>query len=402
MNLRTNNKIFLLTIEPPLPFGGAAARWFYVLVTELRKRGYQVKIFSICSKPDEMIKAQTEFSDITCFMMPQNTGSQKIFQKFNTLLRPFSYMFDSKILNAIEKELEAGQYDVIHLEQIWSGWAIPKKFRNISVLNIHHFMSIDIEGGAKKNLRSRYEYWQIERAEKYLSGLYPFVRTCSERLERKIKEWHPTINFKMLMTVPVGIDSSLYQYIENEKRSDLKMVSLIASMNWYPGFSAAKRLLDKLWPQIKKEVPGAKLQIIGWEAKKALKDYLDLPDIIIDENVPEVRPYFERANVFLYSPVRGSGMKIKILESMLFGIPVITTIEGIEGLEAKKINDLPAALVAEDDAGLISHAVRLLNNVDEQNKIRKNARDYIGQYCSPKNTVDGILQIYKKILEQGK
>ena len=52
----------------------------------------------------------------------------------------------------------------------------------------------------------------------------------------------------------------------------------------------------------------------------------------------------------VYAPSRGSGMKIKILEAMAFGVPVVTTSEGVEGFPAV---DGVHAGVCEDDAGLI-------------------------------------------------
>ena len=71
--------------------------------------------------------------------------------------------------------------------------------------------------------------------------------------------------------VPVGIDTALYSYIPDERRDRGATVTLIGTMGWYPGYSAAVRLLDRLWPEIKRRVPGAKLQIVGWSARSALE-----------------------------------------------------------------------------------------------------------------------------------
>ena len=131
---------------------------------------------------------------------------------------------------------------------------------------------------------------------------------------------------------------------------------MIGSMNWYPSHSAAVRLLTRLWPEIKRRIPNARVQIVGWQARSALKEFLEMPDVTIEENVPDIRAYFERTGVMLYAPARGSGMKVKILESFGFGVPVVTTSEGVEGLPAV---DGVHAGVCEDDAGLIDRAVEL-------------------------------------------
>ena len=125
-------------------------------------------------------------------------------------------------------------------------------------------------------------------------------------------------------TVPVGIDPGLYPYIPDDRRTGEPVVSVIGNMGWYPTHSAAVRLLTRLWPEVKKRVPAARLQLVGWGARSALKDYLALPDVTVEENVPDTRPYFERTAVLLYAPGRGSGMKIKILEALGYGVPVVT------------------------------------------------------------------------------
>jgi glycosyltransferase involved in cell wall biosynthesis len=196
-------------------------------------------------------------------------------------------------------------------------------------------------------------------------------------------------------TVPVGLDSSLYRYIPDDRRAEEPVVTLIGSMGWYPGRSAAVRLLTRLWPEIKRRVPEARLQVVGWSARSMLADYLNRPDVTIEENVADVQPYFDRTGVFLYAPSRGSGMKIKILEAMAFGVPVVTTSEGVEGLPAE---DGVHAGVCEDDEGLIDRTVALLGDRERQNRQRRAARDLLETHCAPAATLDAIESIYQSML----
>ena len=77
--------------------------------------------------------------------------------------------------------------------------------------------------------------------------------------------------------VPLGIDPSLYPYISDDRRTAQPVVSVIGSMNWHPSHSAAVRLLTRLWPEIKRRVPNARVQIVGWQARSALKEFLEMP-----------------------------------------------------------------------------------------------------------------------------
>jgi glycosyltransferase involved in cell wall biosynthesis len=99
--------------------------------------------------------------------------------------------------------------------------------------------------------------------------------------------------------------------------------------------------------------------------------------------------------VLLYAPARGSGMKIKILEAMSFGVPVVTTSEGVEGIPAR---DGIEAGVCEDDAGLIERTVTLLEDPARQNRQRAAARALVETHCGPEPTLDRIEKIHEAML----
>ena len=113
---------------------------------------------------------------------------------------------------------------------------------------------------------------------------------------------------------------------------------------------------------------------------------------------PTPAAYFERTGVMLYAPSRGSGMKIKILEAMGFGVPVVTTSEGVEGLPAV---DGVHAGVCEDDAGLIDRAVALLQDPARQDRQRHAGRALLESHCGAVPTVDAIESIYAAMLSRG-
>ncbi|HEV2171695.1 MAG TPA: glycosyltransferase, partial [Candidatus Binatus sp.] len=128
--------------------------------------------------------------------------------------------------------------------------------------------------------------------------------------------------------------------------------------------------------------------------RSALRDFIGLPGVEIVENVADVRPFFESIGVLVYAPTRGSGMKIKVLEAMAFGVPVVTTGEGVEGLPAE---DGVHAGIADDDEGLIERTVEMLLDEGRQNRLRRTARDLVESHCSPERTVSAIESIYERM-----
>ena len=139
----------------------------------------------------------------------------------------------------------------------------------------------------------------------------------------------------------------------------------------------------------------ARLQIVGWEARRALREYLPQPGVAVAENVPDARPYFERTTLFLYAPERGSGMKVKVLEAFAYGVPVVTTSEGIEGIAAQ---DGIHVGCSDDDEGLCERAIALLGDQSLQERQRRAARELVNQQCRPDVVLDQLETCYAEML----
>ncbi len=387
-------KILLILIEPPLPFGNAGSRWFHVLLKELEARGHQVDTLVVSGVDSDIEKAQVKFAqknNIFFFPFGKNKG---FLGKLKTIFLPHKYIFNKDFYLKF-LSLKPESYDILHIEQTWAGW-VGFPYKNKTLINVHFLQSIDLGLSKPKSWKMWLLYKSWFCAEKFILQKYPYIRTCSSRLTEAIQQWNP--QRPMVATVPFSLDLDLYPWIPREKRqSHRPIITLIGGMTWYPSVSAAERLLKELWPEIKKQIPHAVLRIVGWSARSALKDFLNMKDVEILENVPDIQPYFEEASVMLYAPARGSGMKIKIMESLAFGIPVVTTSEGAEGLPAQ---DMVHMGLCEDNAGLIQRTVQILKDADLQEKLRVQGRTLIAGHCGQQKTVSEIEELYKKILQK--
>jgi glycosyltransferase involved in cell wall biosynthesis len=88
-------------------------------------------------------------------------------------------------------------------------------------------------------------------------------------------------------------------------------------------------------------------------------------------------------------------MKVKVMESMAYGVPVVTTWEGMEGIDYE---DGRECWVAGSDEELAARVCRLLENGAERQQMREAARSLIEQHYSPRPVVDKIISVYEQLL----
>ncbi|MDM9383280.1 glycosyltransferase family 4 protein [Chlorogloeopsis sp. ULAP01] len=381
-------RVLLVINSLPLPFGNADARWYYVLFKGLVNKGHHVTAFATCSKLEDIAKAQALFPasdyDLRCYPVPNRKNG--LIAKMETLRRPYSYIFSSDLCQDLASEL-AKPHDILHLEQLWSGW-LGLEHKERAIINVHYLFSLDRAFEYQNSLGTRLRRFFTYRAEQKLLKAFPRIITLSERLAKHINQINPQAS---IYTVPLGIDFSLYPFLEQKQINQQPILGLIGGFNWTPTYSAAERLLTRLWPEIKRRVPNAKLQMVGRNAKNALAAFTDIEDLEIYQDVPDTLPYFTKTDVMLYAPIAGSGMKVKVMEAFALGTPVVTTSDGVEGIPAL---DGVHAGICEDDQGLIERTVALLNNSSLQQERRVQARQLLENYCSPQITIEQIERVY--------
>jgi polysaccharide biosynthesis protein PslH len=389
-------RIIVVTPAVPHPFGDTAAKWSFVLLRELLKRGHEVVSLTAGGDPParvseaEQILRQSAVSNRLQFIYhPLRSNSGLVVRKLRSLRRPFSELLHDREFTSDLRTAVANGYDVLHLEQLFTGWVgldVPR-----TLLNVHHFEIIDWEDRRRMTLSERKSLVQMRRATTQIIRRTRNMRMFSPRLLDKARTINPGARYWVL---PFALDMTFYPMgpiVEGP------VLGLIGSMHWIPSRSAGERLLTRIWPLVKRHVPTAKLLVAGWNAAKYLGKYLPLPNVEITENLAHPSDFFSRVAVLGYAPSRGSGMKIKVLESMAYGVPVVTTWEGVEGIDYE--NGIHC-WVEEEDEALAERISLLLMNFQARKSMREAARRLIEERYSARPVVDRMLEVYSAVARE--
>jgi len=386
-------RIVIVTPAAPHPFGDTAAKWFYVLIQELLRRGHQISCITASEEAESRVadsKARlSQFASPGQFQfrfLPMASSVPRFFRKLRTAYRPFSeLLYSDGFEKALVSELEKG-YDVLHLEQLWTGWAGFERPR--SLLNVHHFELIDLELQKTSTWHDKKMLSHMRRATETILRSSQNIRVFTSRLLEKARTMNTAAKY---WVVPFALDLGLYPF---QPLTEEPVVGLMGSMHWLPSRSAGERLLTKIWPLVKQQIPESRLLIAGWNAKKFLGHHLPSPDVTLEENLAHPRDFFSRVAVMVYPPVRGSGMKIKILEAMAYGVPTVTTWEGVEGIHYE--NGVHCWVENEDER-IAEKICRLLRAREERQLMRVAARQLMEQSYSPRPVVEHMVEIYHAV-----
>lgn len=153
------------------------------------------------------------------------------------------------------------------------------------------------------------------------------------------------------------------------------VVGFVSFLRRHENRDAAFRLAEQIWPRIRTSVPGARLLVIGGGVEEAPERRLLASDgVELTGYVDDLEEAYSLLRVTISPLDRGAGVKFKVVESLVRGIPTLTTTVGAEGID-------PALLttVSDDDDALADAAIRALTEggiaeeaVDAAHRAREN------------------------------
>jgi glycosyltransferase involved in cell wall biosynthesis len=147
-----------------------------------------------------------------------------------------------------------------------------------------------------------------------------------------------------------------------------------------PNEDAVLFLIQRIYPLLKKLLPGVQLHIIGNNPSPAITAY-NSPDIRIHGYVPDIEPYLQSSRVFV-APLRfgGAGTKGKVGEAMAHGIPVVTTAIGAEGFGLRHKLDV---MIADDPESFAAAIQQLYSQKELWERVAQNSRMRIEKHFTP-------------------
>jgi glycosyltransferase involved in cell wall biosynthesis len=212
-----------------------------------------------------------------------------------------------------------------------------------------------------RRLFLRQQWRKFERYEQRAFKEADWVVAVSEDDARIIRD---QFGMPHVAVVDNGIDRAYYEAVT--PRRDPNRILFLGALDWRPNLDAVHLLLDRIFPEVVRQQPNAILDIVGRNPPKNLPERVRaVPGVRLHADVADVRPYLGES-ALMAVPLRiGGGSRLKILEALACGLPVVSSEVGAEGLCLQPGRDLVLVKRAEDMAAALVEGLRAPGPVRE-------------------------------------
>ena len=356
--------LMLVPYLPTIIMSGGQTRW-YNIIKYLAKK-HDITLFSLIKDESEkqfIPELKKYCKKVEVFYRPKKPWTIRniflsVFGPFPLLVIRNSSLEERR---AIRKEILREKYDLIHAETFYVMPHLGKT--SVPTILVEQTIWHDVYKHHVVNeipffLRPFFmqDVLKVKFWEKYYWSKADRLFAVSEEDKGAMLKLVPK---KEVGIIPNGVDCQSFAEKRREKRLPPRILYGVTNFEWLQNEEAAKILIEEVWPRIKKSYQNAKVWIVGRKMPSWLRNLSKNEDVEVTENIPDARDAYRRASVMV-APIKGAGgTRLKILEAMATGLPVISTSVGVAGL---KLTDKVNVLIADTPADLAERTIMLLKD----------------------------------------
>lgn len=300
----------------------------------------------------------------------------------------------------LEEFLIKEPVDIVIVNNLHMGWVIDviKKIKNIPVVlrqeNVEMIIMKRFYEQQRNLILRYYSYLQYRKFIKYEPELCGKFDTClmiSNIDENTIKKYNSKIKTNV---IPVGIENFL---LNNEKKNLIPFsLAHIGSMSWFPNFDGIQWFIEDILPKVIKIVPQVKLFVYGGGSFSRLEVPKEVSNNVnIVGFVDDIWRELENKSLIVIPLRIGSGIRVKILEMLAAGQPVLTTSIGIEGIPVYNGQHL---LVADNEEEMVAQIMDFFNDKVDKSLLVANGKEFIRQNYTWEIVADKFNNIFQSLI----
>lgn len=391
--------LFLTTRLPYPPLGGERVRPFYFL--KYFPRDWKITLLSFLEHQKERAVLEEYRQENICVrtvLLPRMESYGKCFMGLlGKKPLQVSYYSSQRMERLIAEEMRGVDYDCAFAHLLRMGHYLYRYKSIAKVLDLSDALTLRYQmSSALRSVQSK----TIEGIEsRRLAWYEPWIAQqfdaslVASRIDKQFLE--EKLGTQRLEVVENGVEEA--DGIVHSVQGNPKKIVFFGNMRTFHNADAARYFYQEIFPLVRKSVPDAQFVIVGASISGSLKMLVRDPSVRIFADVENIRSYVEDACVSV-APMRVAvGIQNKILQSMAYRVPVVTTTLGLGGIRAKPGEHI---LVADNPADFAASVVRCVQDSVFRMKIVDAAHLLVREeYVWPKVTA-GLVQILVRVVSQ--
>jgi glycosyltransferase involved in cell wall biosynthesis len=172
-------------------------------------------------------------------------------------------------------------------------------------------------------------------------------------------------------------------------------VTCLGTMYWPPNVEGFAWFWENVWPQVRQRAPRARLTCIGKRPPQRIQALDGEPDVEILGYVPDLAPYLAETAVFIVPLRTAGGMRVKIVDAWCWGLPVVSTTIGAEGIAFREGESI---LIADSPQDFASAVLQVLTDREVGDRLRAAGRRWAEQRYDWRHIYGAWDEIYDRLL----
>lgn len=307
------------------------------------------------------------------------------------------YLYSEEMQQWIDRAISEKRFDAITCEHSVNEIYIRPKWHNsiTTVIDIHSSIYRTCKNQLETNTsdnpgRDRLYLPLLLRYEKNSIEKFSQVVVTTDEDQQQMENFNPDAKVTIIAN---GVDLDTFPYRPQDPNNH--NIVFVGGLDYFVNIDAACFFSNEIFPLIQKEFPDATLTLVGSKPAPEVRELTQKnPAITVTGRVPSIAEYLHQATIAV-APLRtGFGMKIKTLEYMATGTPVVGSDRGLEGIEVSG-NGIPVrALRANTVSEYVDAIARLFKDAQLRETLSRNGRNLIEQQY----TWSSLAEKYEQII----
>lgn len=400
------NILFLSQVLPYPLDAGPKMRSYFVLRHLTRQHKVTLLTFVRDSDRSEDIAHLAEFCDAvhTVPIRRSPWRDLKFFGQSLLTQQPFLIIRDQipAMTDKIDQLVRSGSFDVVHADQLWMAqYALATQQTGVSkplrsILDQHNAVHLiphrlaEAESNPVKRFILNREARLLANYEPDVCNQFDHVVWVTSEDRQAVAELPRASGLEQSYSTIIPICADPVQTEPISRSPNGHRVTFLGGLHWPPNAQGILWFAEHVFPQVRAKMPRALLTIIGKDPPAGLSGV----GVEVTGYVTDLEPYLSETAVFVVPLHAGGGMRVKILDAWSWGLPIVSTTIGAEGIDVRHGEDI---LIADSSATFAQAIIRIMADPNLAQRLIDTGRQTVIEKYNWQKTYRAWDEIYQRL-----